>query len=549
MNKKIIGIFVCMLFIGTTLSLVSSTYTNEYNNNITKNDFIKNDKYGCESQRIFINQKPLENQIYIDDTTSQSPKPTIKKDLPSYFSWKDNDGQDWTTPAKDQGNCGSCWDFAALGALESIIQIREECANLVLDLSEQYVLSCLPWAGGCGGGSAYKAYKAIESNKSFGNFCNGIIPEFIFPYQVNDEVSCEDARFDWKDFLIPLSTYGIWYPNGSVEDRNVMKTQIMESGPVVSGMLFTIWNHGPDNLEEWGYIHHNPADYYPYPGPVKSTNHQVVIIGWKDDSSITNGGYWIVKNSLSEEWGYNGFFNIEYGSLNIDNSSIIWVDYNPEDYSNWVPVAQIGGSAQGHMNQEMIFNGSNSFDHEGTIVSYIWDFGDGTTETGATVTHIYTQPGIYLVTLFVTDNVTNAGYQQKWIYIDKENHPPQTPTLTGRKRGTNETTYIYTFSTNDPDGDDVKYYLNWGDDYWFGGAAGWTGLNVSGEEITLEKTFKEEGNYTIRVKAEDEYGAKSDWATLSVCMPKSKAINTPLFLQELFQRFSFFEKILNQYYN
>ena len=227
-----------------------------------------------------------------------------------------------------------------MGALESIIQIREECAGLDLDLSEQYVLSCLSAAGSCNGGWAYSAYKWIKSNTSHGNYCNGIIPERCFPYQVNDNVPCENVSANWRDFLIPISTYGRWVPDGSIDDRNAMKTQIMEFGPIVTTMLFTIYLHGPNNIEEWGYTHHNPTDYYPYPGPIQGTNHQVVIVGWKDDSSITNGGYWIVKNSLSEEWGYNGFFNLEYGSLNIDSSDINWVDYNSTNFSNWVPVAQ-----------------------------------------------------------------------------------------------------------------------------------------------------------------------------------------------------------------
>ena len=524
-----------MLLIGSaTPSLLSM---NEHRTSVLANDDNKTADCGCGSQQILTDRQTM-TEIFINDTLNQSPsKPTIKQDLPPYFNWRDNNGTDWTTPAKDQESCGSCWDFAAIGALESVIQIREQCAAIHLDLSEQYVLSCLRSAGTCKGGDAYYAYAFIKKYSVDGQYRNGIIPEFCLPYQVNDKVSCTNKSPNWNHFLIPITSYGYWIGNGTIAGRNAIKTKILESGPVVATMMFTY--SGSNNLESWGYTHHNSTEYYPYPGPINKTsiNHQLVIVGWKDDPSIKNGGYWIVKNSISEEWGYNGFFNLEYGSLNIENSEIVWVDYNPANYSNWWPVAIINGSNQGHVNQAMTFNGSGSFDHEGSLVTYKWDFGDGSTGTGVTTTHTYPTQGIYQLSLTVTDNASNNNTQSLWVYIDKVNHPPKTPILTGRKIGVNGTTYQYTISSTDPDGDDVQYYLNWGDVYWFGGAAGWIGPFTSGHKITLEKTYADKGSYTIRVKAKDRYGVKSDWATLKVTMPYSYDIPFQPFWARFFEMF------------
>jgi C1A family cysteine protease len=522
MKKKLVGIVVFLLLMGVMIPLISSADRNAPS---SVNDFVEEEECGCESNQVH----PY--QITMDSSIEPSPKPAVASDLPAYFSWRDIDGVDWTTTAKDQGDCGSCWDFAAIGALESIIQIREGCPNLNLDLSEQYVLSCLHAAGSCNGGWAYSAYRYMKLNTSQGNYCNGIIPEFCFPYEVNDDVPCSNCSPDWTNFLIPLSAYGRWVPDGSVEDRNAIKTQIMETGPVVATMLFTYSAHGPENLEDWGYTHHSPTEYYAYPGPMQGTNHQVVLVGWNDDSSLTNGGYWIVKNSISEEWGYNGFFNLEYGSLNIDKTDINWVDYGPENFSNWVPIAWINTSDQMH------FDGSGSFDHEGSIVSYAWDFGDGATATGSTVTHTYDTSGVYLVTLVVTDNASNTGTATIWVFIDTQNHAPKTPWILGRRTGENGTVYRYMFWANDPDGDDVYYYLNWGDTYWDGGAVGWIGPYKSGEKVILEKNWTEKGNYTVRVKAADRYNAKSEWATLKVTMPIAYDQPVFWFFEQLLQRF------------
>ncbi|MCJ7697593.1 MAG: hypothetical protein MUO73_04615, partial [Thermoplasmata archaeon] len=101
-------------------------------------------------------------------------------------------------------------------------------------------------------------------------------------------------------------------------------------------------------------------------------------------------------------------------------------------------------------------------------------------------------------------------------------------------------------SATDPDGDDVYYYLNWGDTYWDGGAVGWIGPYKSGQKITLEKTWAEKGNYTVRVKASDKYDAKSDCGTLKVTMPVSYNIPRLRFLEQLFGRFPHAFPILRQ---
>ena len=87
-----------------------------------------------------------------------------------------------------------------------------------------------------------------------------------------------------------------------------------------------------------------------------------------------------------------------------DNLTV--TDLNGAPPSNVPPVARFTASCGGQL---CSFDGSASSDSDGTVVGYAWDFGDGTTGSGATLNHTYTAGGTYTVVLTVTDNDGATG--------------------------------------------------------------------------------------------------------------------------------------------
>ena len=87
------------------------------------------------------------------------------------------------------------------------------------------------------------------------------------------------------------------------------------------------------------------------------------------------------------------------GATHSVNSTVTVVE--PAEPENAAPVSSFVATIDGLASQ---FSGSGSSDSDGTIASYAWDLGDGTTATGATTSHTYDTEGTYTVTLTVTDN-------------------------------------------------------------------------------------------------------------------------------------------------
>ncbi len=72
------------------------------------------------------------------------------------------------------------------------------------------------------------------------------------------------------------------------------------------------------------------------------------------------------------------------------------------------PFAEADGPYSGYINAPIQFNATASYDLDGNITEYLWDYGDGTTGTGAIAQHSYTSRGTYSITLTITDNDENT---------------------------------------------------------------------------------------------------------------------------------------------
>jgi len=81
------------------------------------------------------------------------------------------------------------------------------------------------------------------------------------------------------------------------------------------------------------------------------------------------------------------------------------------------PYASPGGPYNGFVLQKITMDGTRSYDLDGIIESYHWDFGDGTTGNSSTPTHIYYANGTYTITLTVVDNDGNNGTNTTRIHI------------------------------------------------------------------------------------------------------------------------------------
>lgn len=185
---------------------------------------------------------------------------------------------------KDQKQCGSCWAFAATGAIEA--QHYLETGSLV-SLSEQELIDCAKNTlfhksysnVGCDGGIVDEAYKYVKDN--------GIASEKSYPYLAMDGICLQDFK----------------KPNVSIRGfkdiprGNEFKLQeaLATVGPVSAAI----------DASQPSFQHYESGIYDERNCSSNEYNHSILIVGFGIDFSGKE--YYIVKNCWGITWGKSGY--------------------------------------------------------------------------------------------------------------------------------------------------------------------------------------------------------------------------------------------------
>ncbi|AMD86746.1 hypothetical protein AXF14_02930 [Actinomyces radicidentis] len=137
---------------------------------------------------------------------------------------------------------------------------------------------------------------------------------------------------------------------------------------------------------------------------------------------------------------------------------------------------------------------SQSVDPDGSIASYSWDFGDGTTSEGQKATHTYAQAGTYTVTLTVTDDQGLSSQVTQEVTTSEPVAENQAPTAAFSAQPKDLDVALDAKESSDPDGSIASYSWDFGDG------------TTAGEGSSLTHTYKEAGTYTVTLTVTDDKG-------------------------------------------
>ena len=262
---------------------------------------------------------------------------------------------------------------------------------------------------------------------------------------------------------------------------------------------------------------------YSYSTSTTDTNGDQLKYGWDWDgdgtvdewSSLVSSG---TGDTRGHSWPSAGTYNVKVKAEDEHGAQSGWSTAKSVDISvlNTAPTAAISADPiSGIVPVEVNFSASGSTDTDGTIASYEWDFGDGSTSSGEQVQHTYTSAGSYLVTLTVTDDDGDTGTDDVTITISSpDNQPPMAVISADIISGDVPLTVnLSGAGSSDPDGSITSYEWDFGD--------GATGLTAQ-----VQHTYTDPGMFTVYLKVTDDDGATGT-DSLKIIVSEGAVVNTP----------------------
>jgi len=239
---------------------------------------------------------------------SKTLKTRVSPDsFPGFMDWRK---MGVVSEVKDQGQCGSCWSFAAAETVESHFALAN---NLELPiLSEQQILDCTAnpnecgGTGGCGGGTAELAFDMMVQY-------GGLAQEWTYPYisYFGQNQTCQITN---GSQIVPFANISGHVKLDTNSYESLMQA-ISSVGPVAVSVEAYTWASYESGVFD-GCNKTNP-----------DLDHAVQLVGYGTDPEL--GDYWLIRNSWSPAWGENGYIRIKKQGANASCG----MDLNPQDGS------------------------------------------------------------------------------------------------------------------------------------------------------------------------------------------------------------------------
>ena len=216
----------------------------------------------------------LVNKINYKKTSVNS-----KNEAPETWNWVD---QGVFGPVKDQGFCGSCWAFSAMGNIEALNAMK---TKEYVALSEQQLVDCdTEYDQGCNGGLMEYAFAYLVEK--------GCMTEKDYPYVGYDDT----CHYDESKVFLRIDSWLML----DTQDENEIKEFLYTNGPLaiaINADPFQYYTGGIIDEDEWSC---DP----------EGLNHGVVLVGYGNESGVD---YWIIRNSWGDYWGEDGYVRVARG--------------------------------------------------------------------------------------------------------------------------------------------------------------------------------------------------------------------------------------------